>query len=551
MALDTLPNEIIYSILSYISPNRKDLWSCSLVSHNLWDVATSILYHDINFDIKTESHDRVWHVQKEKETILLNTLASNPTIGAKVRTLSLRFRDYSTADRDEHLTFGQEQGDQAARNMPHLTRLTLSECGLARHIIANIPSYSQLVELNLRLGPEPSQWGHKHMLLERLKWEVPYDYADEDGGTINSWNTAAHVLSIAGAVFPEIKELKIKNTYRKGFDAAPHPLPQEANEDMQNVSLPGLCDFRYVGGVHSGDRELMLRFLQRNSDSLKSLAMAFGFESFSRDMRDYLTQVISAAPKLKSLTIPGYERPRWQSHKLPVWSDSAPSSANPVDGIEFFEMWNIGCPFSAEIGAFFSGWSRLRVLKIGVPLYEEHDHDGRPHFDVVAPEILSFVRKLPHSIEELYIELDNSQVVCDEDEDFDPIEEIAPEIFRTLPRLHTLDINAWIADVDVSTGYIPEKAIFCRRRPSKDADSGTQKKKIVWVSRLACMYQESYAGVENNMEEVEGDFEGRDAEEPWLGGKRSTVMVTKKYWVDGKYLLGVDEDPDSEEEEEY
>jgi hypothetical protein len=33
-------------------------------------------------------------------------------------------------------------------------------------------------------------------------------------------------------------------------------------------------------------------------------------------------------------------------------------------------------------------------------------------------------------LEELYIELDNTALVCDEDEDFDPIKNLAPEIFK-------------------------------------------------------------------------------------------------------------------------
>lgn len=141
----------------------------------------------------------------------------------------------------------------------------------------------------------------------------------------------------------------------------------------------------------------------------------------------------------------------------------------------------------------------------------------------------------------MYIELDNPQVTCDEDEDFDPIEEVSPEIFKLLTRLHTLDINAWVADVDVSTGHIPEKAIFCRRRPTEDAEN--KKKKVIWLSRLNCLYQERYANLENTAVEVEGDFEGQDADEPWLGGNRSWVSQSSRHWVNGEYLLRVDTDP--------
>jgi hypothetical protein len=143
----------------------------------------------------------------------------------------------------------------------------------------------------------------------------------------------------------------------------------------------------------------------------------------------------------------------------------------------------------------------------------------------------------------MYIELDNCQVVCDEDEDFDPIKDLSPEIFQSLTRLHTLDISAWVADIDKTTGHIPEKAIFCRRRPNEQ-DPDNTKKKVVWISRLQCWYQENYADVSNTTTELEGNFEGKDADEPWLGGERSWVSQSSKHWVNGEYILGVDADPD-------
>lgn len=69
------------------------------------------------------------------------------------------------------------------------------------------------------------------------------------------------------------------------------------------------------------------------------------------------------------------------------------------------------------------------------------------------------------------------------------------------------------------------------------------------------MYQQNHADLSNSAVEVEGDFEGKDADEPWLGEGRSWVSQSSKHWVNGEYLLGVDADPDdpgmrSDEEEE-
>ncbi|KAE9375143.1 hypothetical protein N431DRAFT_480500 [Stipitochalara longipes BDJ] len=547
MALDSLPREILHEILSFGTHNRKDLWNCSLVSHNLWEVATSILYSSIDLRIESQWCDGRWQLQKNPEITLVNTLASNPILGAKVRTLSICFPNPYGGVRDEYMAFGQENGDQAARNISFLTKAALTETGLTHHIIANITAYTQLTELNLRLGPEIHQWGNKPTPVKTLRWVVPTDYS-KDGGTIDSWNTAACVLDIVSTVFPEIVELDISNFTRTDSDAAPPSISQGVTDHSQTVSLPRLQSFRYQGGVHGMERELMLDFVQRNHGTLTSLAMALGFEALDQKMMDYVQQIATAASKLKSLTIPNKgRRQRWASHTLPIWSDPTPSLAKPTHGIEFFEMWDIGCSFSPAIGQFFSGWNSLRVLKIGAPLFEKYERDGVPNFDDIAHEIQSFVRGLPQSIEEIYIELDNSQLTCDEDEDFDPIEELSAEIFKSLTRLHTLDINVWIADTDRTTGYIPEKAIFCRRRPSEQ-DLGNKKKKVVWTSRLECVYQEKYANISNTTTEIEGDFEGKDAEEPWLGGGRSWVSQSSKYWVNGVYILGEDTDPDDSED---
>jgi hypothetical protein len=139
----------------------------------------------------------------------------------------------------------------------------------------------------------------------------------------------------------------------------------------------------------------------------------------------------------------------------------------------------------------------------------------------------------------LYIELENLDVVCDDDQDFAPIERLPPKIFQSLIRLQNLDILAWIADVDRGSGLIPEKAIICRRRPSEQNASNKQQK-TVWISRIESVYQESHAEVRNYPTEVHGAFEGGDASQAWLGGRRSWLSEDRNYWANGEYLLGED-----------
>ncbi|EPE34311.1 hypothetical protein GLAREA_10005 [Glarea lozoyensis ATCC 20868] len=466
---------------------------------------------------------------------IIKTLALNPSLGAKVRTLSISFPDVPRTPIDNFITFGQEHGKKAAKNMAFLTKAVLPESGLTRHIVANITKYQQLRELSLRIRPDAREWGNEPTTVEKLQWTIAADYTKINA--IDRWSTAASILDIAGTVFPQTVELEITTRYTTGFNPVPEPLAQVAIKSNEPVSLPRLRRFSYRGKVKDEDHESILRFIQRNQGTLSSLDMPFGFQKLNQPMIKFLRKIRDVAPKLTSFTIPErYREDRWRSHKLPVWSTSTYPHASPSNGIDIFQMWNIGCSFSHEIGRFFSDWTTLRVLKIGVPLSGD---DGRPQFDDVVPQILSFIENLPQSIEELYIELANDDVVADEDEDFDPVAELPIKIFKSMTRLHSLDISAWIADVDRSTGLIPEKAVFCRRRPSEQEPNNITKK-TVWVSRLEAIYQEDQTAVTNTPLEIEGDFEGKDADEPWLGGHRSWVSDNRKYWVDGEYVLGQD-----------
>jgi hypothetical protein len=285
---------------------------------------------------------------------------------------------------NQFLTFDQEDGEQAARNMRHLSKATLVDCELTYHIIANIPAYSQLTQVALRLGAEPQRWVNiSTTTVEKLQWEVLYHFSDDKG-------TAASILHIVGAVFLEVRELDISNSPKENFDAPSSPVPRTAANTEQSVILQQLRSFSYSRRVSSDqERKLILLFLKNNNRTLVSLNITVGFADFSQGTMAYIQRVVAAVPNLKSLAIPTPKWKTWTSHKLPIWSDFTSQSGSELLGVEFFEMRDIECSLSREIGHFFSGWSSLRVLKMRVPLYEAHAHDGRPHFDTVAP-----VRKL-------------------------------------------------------------------------------------------------------------------------------------------------------------
>ena len=134
----------------------------------------------------------------------------------------------------------------------------------------------------------------------------------------------------------------------------------------------------------------------------------------------------------------------------------------------------------------------------------------------------------------MYLEINGERLSCDEDSDFDPICGLAPELFgpeSPLKNLHTCDIHAWISSIDGGLGQLPEKAVFYRRLPCEE-DPTNGKKRDVWTSRMDCAHQGDWDWViTRECKELEGDFEGVDAEEIWLGG--FVFEPPKNIWREG------------------
>jgi len=115
----------------------------------------------------------------------------------------------------------------------------------------------------------------------------------------------------------------------------------------------------------------------------------------------------------------------------------------------------------------------------------------------------------------VYLEINGHDVFVEEDSDFDPICNLSVEIFGKMKSLHTCDIHAWISNIDGGLGSIPEKAVFYRRLPRLGSERNI---KELWTSRMDSIYQESDPEVIKHFQVMEGEFEGEDAKEIWLGG---------------------------------
>jgi hypothetical protein len=137
-------------------------------------------------------------------------------------------------------------------------------------------------------------------------------------------------------------------------------------------------------------------------------------------------------------------------------------------------------------------------------------------------EVKGFIKALPQSLEEVYLEINGHELTLDEDEDFDGFCNFGNSIFKTLLRLHTCDIHAWISNIDGGLTDLCEKAVFYRRLHLEP----NNKTRDIWTSRMDSIYQETGVLVTKKRSVLklgaeEGEFEGKDADEVWLGGLTS------------------------------
>jgi hypothetical protein len=70
-----VPREVLDHILSHFAQDYKTLRNFSLVSRYFWEVATSILYSNIDINFSIEATSSIWKLQETGKHIL-RTLAS-------------------------------------------------------------------------------------------------------------------------------------------------------------------------------------------------------------------------------------------------------------------------------------------------------------------------------------------------------------------------------------------------------------------------------------------------------------------------------------------
>jgi hypothetical protein len=147
-------------------------------------------------------------------------------------------------------------------------------------------------------------------------------------------------------------------------------------------------------------------------------------------------------------------------------------------------------------------------------------------------------------LEEIYLEINANELMLDENEDFDGFCNFGNDIFKTLLRLHTYDIHAWISNIDGGLTDLCEKAVFYRRLHLEP----NNKIRDIWTSRMDSIYQETGILVTKKRSILElgadeGEFEGKDADEVWLGGLTSDA--------EGQFPKGNSNEEEDEDDDEH
>lgn len=139
----------------------------------------------------------------------------------------------------------------------------------------------------------------------------------------------------------------------------------------------------------------------------------------------------------------------------------------------------------------------------------------------------------------MYLEINGKNCSLDKDTDFDPLSNMGFEIFSSLRRLNTCDVQAWIDNYGNTLLPIPQQSAGYRRmkhhRDDRDPHVTFKYNQIkdVWVSRMKTVLQDNSHTLETETEtelkvcklsEEEGYFEGEDATELWQGDYVFDIM---------------------------
>ncbi|CZR54921.1 uncharacterized protein PAC_04806 [Phialocephala subalpina] len=509
--LNSLPTEILQDILYRLNATLPELRNYSLVCKKLSGLANAELYKNIDLN-----HENDWQANAKTErrlTSFLHSLAENPKLGALVRTLKTAEVPVHKSRGDVDLKLEDSVYIAAARNLTQIKEVALTPCLMSAHILANLQRYSQLEELEVKgLKPEERIWTSTSTIsLTSLKCIIPSDWQDQRP----PFETASFLLNVAETTCPNLQSIDVTLKQIRG---TPPPLPTVDPSIPRSYlpsasNQPALKDLRHLGfhfqdsRSESSVQDSVLQVVEKYKHSLVSLSIPLE-TGYNRGTLNFLLKIADLLPSLKILSLSEPQDVNFYNTENGDILTGFEFFDNLTTGfverrieLERFEAWDLHSSFGERMGRLFGRWKGLKCLRVGDADNENtaFGNDGRLDFYNYRSHILNFAKALPPSLEELTLEINGPDLFCDDDEDFDPISNLGPEIFTTLLHLRSFDIHAWITDCDGGIGAIPEKAIFFRRLPSAFADPSSEffhqpqdpKIRELCTSRMDCIYQES------------------------------------------------------------
>jgi len=265
-----------------------------------------------------------------------------------------------------------------------------------KYIIANLGSYSQLVDLTIYgLAPEENIWKLEPVSLRKLTWTVPL-LSTRDKQHPSLRNSVSMLVNVVESTCPSLEYLDISFSQLRGYvptkPKTSSDLPHQYIE-MKSNDRKRLSHLRHIGVRHekSGvDMEsevsiVFLELVERYAHSLNSVAIPVCRGPWTQEKLDYVMKVCMLLTGLKSLSLPdldvGLRHSTAAPHPLLI--ELITKLGDPIFQIERFSILNIETSFSASFGTLFRSWSSLRYLRIGDGDNSEgpFGEDGRPQFD--------------------------------------------------------------------------------------------------------------------------------------------------------------------------
>jgi hypothetical protein len=244
-------------------------------------------------------------------------------------------------------------------------------------------------------------------------------------------------------------------------------------------------------------QNLLLAFVKSHRETLSFIAIPIGPERM-RERLDFIISLCESMPNLKKLALlQGRDSrgPVGDKHLvsgevlLSVLLDNLTTLQRPI---ESFTLIDVASPFTPEVGKLFGPWTNLKHLRLGdrnnsIPqneTAEEQHQSGNVKF--ISYDLMSFIQELPPSLETLVLTITSGDARLSNSRDFGHVCQLGDSIFRTLHRLHSCDIIAWIGDYSsLIEPVVPETAINFRRLPCTKVKIQNPKIRTLWTSRFS------------------------------------------------------------------